>query len=205
MRPNLSVSAKLLALCTVALLVVGGTAVAHGILKSADPAPDSRASSVPRTVTTTLTEEPVPDGRYVVRDGCGRVVSDGFEVDGDTISARTRDAQPGNWKVRFDFISSLDGHRYNETYSFSVAGQKDCSEPEPEGEEEAEPEAHEEEAEEDGGSVSSAPPSDSSADEAAGSAPVEEPGRQVPSLPLTLAGAAAIGLALFGRRSSPTA
>jgi methionine-rich copper-binding protein CopC len=194
---DLSVAARLSLSAAVALLVVTGSSVAfaHGILKSANPAPDSTASRAPRVVTTTLSEDPVPNGRYIVRDGCGRVVSNRFTVEGDTISARITDAQPGRWQVRFDFISSADGHRYNETYSFSVKGQKDCSAPE-------------EPASEDngkaGGSDTSSSTKGSSHEEANASTPAGDGGPDVPAIPLTIASAAAIGLALLGRGSLAT-
>jgi methionine-rich copper-binding protein CopC len=196
---NLSAATRFGGWALASLLVFSGgsAAVAHGILKSAEPGPDSRASSPPRVVTTTLTEDPLPGGRYIVRDGCGLVVSKTFSVDGPTISARTPDGQPGKWNVRFDFISSSDGHRYNQTYSFSVAGKKDCSAPE-------EPEGHKHEGKENGNSASSSHPSGTSHGEVGGSARTRGSGPQVPSLPLALASAAAIGLALFGRRSAAT-
>ena len=179
---------------------MGGTsvAIAHGILESASPEPKSRVQFVPRVVRTTLTEDPLPEGRYLVRDGCGRIVNASFEVDGETISARVADAQPGNWKVRFDFISSADGHRYNETYTFSVAGSKDCSPP---ADEEMEEEAGDDSA---GGSGSTSPPDESSHGGAAGSIPASGTTQDVPFGPLTIATAAVIGLAVFGRRSAAT-
>ena len=190
------------------LLVVGGAsaAVAHGILESASPEPESRVQSVPRVVRTTLTEDPLPEGRYLVRDGCGRIVNASFEVDGDTISARVADAQPGKWKVRFDFISSADGHRYNETYTFSVAGSKDCSPPAEEDAEEDMDEGMEEEAGEDsaGGSGSTSPPDESSHGGTTGSVPASGTTQDVLFGPLTIATVAVIGLALFGRWSAAT-
>ena len=201
-KRNLSAAARLGLLIPVAVLVVAGgsVALAHGILESANPAPDSTASKPPRVVTTTLSEDPVPDGRYIVRDGCGKVVSKDFTVDGDTISAPTPDGQPGKWQVRFDFISSADGHRYNETYSFSVKGNKDCSAPEkPAAEDDAEDEAE--------GAESSSGASGTAHEETGGSAHAAdagEAGADVPAVPLTIASAAAIGLALLGRKNPPT-
>ena len=199
----LAAGARFGSLLTIALVVVaGGTAaLAHGILESAKPEPDSTASAPPRVVTTTLSEDPVPDGRYIVRDGCGRVVSKGFTVDEDTISAPTPDGQPGRWQVRFDFISSEDGHRYNETYSFSVKGKKDCSAPEEPVEENGD------DGDESSGSASSTNSSGSSGssqEAAGGSAQGPATGPQVPVVPLTIASAAAIGLAVLGRRNPTT-
>jgi len=198
---NLSAAVSLSMLMPVAVLVVGSSvALAHGILESARPDPDSTASKPPRVVTTTLSEDPVPDGRYIVRDGCGKVVSKNFTVDGDTISAPTPDGQPGKWQVRFDFISSADGHRYNETYSFSVKGKKDCSAAEETvAEDDAEDEA--------GGTDTSSSASGTSHEETRGSAHAggaTNAGPEVPAVPLTIASAAAIGLALLGRKNPAT-
>jgi hypothetical protein len=94
--------------------------------------------------------------------------------------------------VRFDFISTADGHRYNETYSFSVNGKKDCSAPE-------------EPASEDngkaGGSDTSSNSSGSSHEEAHAPTPAGDGGPDVPAIPLTIASVSAIGLALLGRRN----
>jgi methionine-rich copper-binding protein CopC len=198
-RINLSAAARLSILTPVAVLVVAGSSVAlaHGILESASPAPDSTASKSPRVVTTTLTEDPVPDGRYIVRDGCGRIVSKAFSVEGDTISARTPDGQPGKWQVRFDFISSADGHRYNETYSFSVKGKKDCSAPE-------DPVAEDDSADEAGGTDTPSNASGSSHEETGGATHAGNSDPEVPAIPLTIASAAAIGLALLGRKNPAT-
>jgi copper resistance protein C len=181
------------------LAIVGGAAaLGHGILKSASPAPDAEVTKPPSEVSTTLTESPLPDGRYIVRDGCDRVVSTNYTVQGDTISARVNDAQPGNWKVRFDFISSVDGHRYNQTYSFTVAGTKDCSKPE-----------EEEDADEDADRQSGASSSDdagaSETEEGddghvnmASEAPTDE--SRIPVVPLAATSVVVLGLAILGRR-----
>jgi methionine-rich copper-binding protein CopC len=126
------VSRLLLALVLGGAIVAtnGAVAFGHGILESASPEPDSRVAEPPERASTTLTEAPVPDGRYIVRDGCDQVVSSAFDVDDRTISADLNEGQPGTWRVRFDFISSVDGHRYNRMYSFKVDGKSDCAEPE---------------------------------------------------------------------------
>jgi methionine-rich copper-binding protein CopC len=114
----------------IAVAVVGFSAMpasAHGLLKHATPDRGARVARVPRVVSVTLTQPPLPDGRLIVRDGCGRVVSGDSEVDDDTITAAVRLAQPGKWRVRFDFVSAADGHRYARSYAFTVAGRKDCT------------------------------------------------------------------------------
>ncbi|MGH2776322.1 MAG: copper resistance CopC family protein [Actinomycetota bacterium] len=110
-------------------------AAAHGLLKEANPAPDVRVQRVPKAVSVTLTQPPMPNGELTVRDGCGRVVSQVSNVDGDTITAEMDAAQPGGWRVRFDFVSATDGHRYGSSYSFTVKGERNCAQ-EDDGEEE---------------------------------------------------------------------
>ncbi len=110
---------------TLGLLTV--PVVAHGLLESATPAPDARVQQPPRLVSVTLTQPPLPNGRLIVRDGCNRVVSTDATVREHTISVPVTNAQPGEWRIRFDFVSATDGHRYAQSYGFSVAGQQDCS------------------------------------------------------------------------------
>jgi methionine-rich copper-binding protein CopC len=100
---------------------------AHGLLKSATPAPNARVESTPQVVSVTLTQPPLPNGRLIVRDGCGRIVSANSNVEDDTITSAVRSAEPGKWRVRFDFVSAADGHRYARSYSFTVAGRRDCT------------------------------------------------------------------------------
>ena len=110
--------------------VVALPAEAHGLLKDANPAPDANLARVPGAVSVTLTQPPMPNGKLTVRDGCGRVVSGGSDVADDVISADIASAQPGRWRVQFDFVSATDGHRYGDSYSFTVKGERDCREEE---------------------------------------------------------------------------
>ena len=111
----------------VAFALLPAPAAGHGLLESASPTPDERAKRPPRLVSVTLTQPPLPNGMLVVRDGCDRVVSTDSTVSDNTISVPVTDAQPGEWRVTFDFVSATDGHRYARTYGFSVAGRRDCS------------------------------------------------------------------------------
>ena len=103
---------------------------AHGLLEDANPEPDVNLARVPHAVSVTLTQPPMPNGKLTVRDGCGRVVSGGSDVDDDVISTDIASAQPGKWRVQFDFVSATDGHRYGDSYSFTVKGERDCREEE---------------------------------------------------------------------------
>jgi methionine-rich copper-binding protein CopC len=187
------VSRALLALVLGGAIVAtnGAVAFAHGILESASPEPDSRVTEAPERVSTTLTEAPIPDGRYVVRDGCDRMISSGFKVDDRTISADLHEGQPGIWTVRFDFISSVDGHRYNRMYSFKVDGKSDCAEPDEEA---------------DGGgaekSTGMTPDRESHPDDSKMTSGESQgdAGPPIPLVPLAVTSVAALGLAVLGRR-----
>jgi hypothetical protein len=129
-----------------------------------------------------------------VRDGCDQVVSSAFNVDDRTISADLNEGQPGTWMVRFDFISSVDGHRYNRSYSFKVDGKSDCSEPEETDEGGAE-EATGMPAGED---PNSEPHGDDSQMRSGASEGDSRP--PIPLVPLAVTSVAALGLAVLGRR-----
>jgi methionine-rich copper-binding protein CopC len=171
---------------------------AHGILQSAEPAPDSTAKHVPHEIVTELTEAPVQDGRFVVKDGCDRTVNDGFEVDGETITAAVADAQPGPWTVRFDFISKVDGHRYAQSYSFKVAGKKDCKADELAGGD------SDDAADDDAGTATADDDHSDGGDHAGGPTDAGEPASDegsFPIVPVALGSVALVGVALLARRS----
>ena len=130
-----------------AFSVVALPTEAHGLLKDANPAPDVNLARAPRAISVTLTQPPMPNGQLTVRDGCGRVVSGGSDVADAVISADIGSAQPGRWRVQFDFVSATDGHRYGDSYSFTVKGERDCSEEEREMGQEGEAEEGQEEQE----------------------------------------------------------
>jgi methionine-rich copper-binding protein CopC len=113
-----------------AFSVVALPTEAHGLLKDANPAPDVNLARAPRAISVTLTQPPMPNGKLTVRDGCGRVVSGASDVADDVISTDIASAQPGRWRVQFDFVSATDGHRYGDSYSFTVKGRRDCREEE---------------------------------------------------------------------------
>jgi len=183
----------------VALSLMPLPAAAHGLLKDANPAPDVGVGRVPKAVSVTLTQPPMPNGELTVRDGCGRVVSQDSNVDGDTITADVDSAQPGRWRVRFDFVSATDGHRYGSSYSFTVKGERDCAqeldrEEEEQGDEEEQEEQGDEEEEEMG-------PGDQSGDDMASSnqSGGHSDGQSVPVGALVAASAIAFATGLIAR------
>ena len=180
-----------LLLAIVALSWTPLPAVAHGLLKNANPAPDVGVGRVPKVVSVTLTQPPMPNGELTVRDGCGSVVSQDSNVDGDTITADLDSGQPGRWRVRFDFVSATDGHRYGSSYSFTVKGKRDCAQ-EDDGEEENDGEEGEK------GEMGSG---DRSGDDMASSSPSggHSDGQSVPVGALVAASAVAFATGLIAR------
>jgi methionine-rich copper-binding protein CopC len=196
--PMLSRRTATLLISLIAVAIVAAPAGAHGVLHHADPAPDSRAKEVPTEVSAILTEAPVPSGKFVVTDGCDRKVNDSFDVDGVTVTAAIGDAQPGAWKVRFDFISKVDGHRYSEDYAFAVAGKRDCSPPE----ETEEPVSQDEPYDDSTGSGAGADEDQALPSDGDGNAtsPASDEG-SFPIVPLALGTVVLVGVAVLARRS----
>jgi methionine-rich copper-binding protein CopC len=176
----------------VALSLMPLPAAAHGLLKDANPAPDVGLKRVPKAVSVTLTQPPMPNGELTVRDGCGRVVSQDSNVDGDTITAEMDSAQPGRWRVRFDFVSATDGHRYGSSYSFTVKGERNCAQ---EDDGEVEDDGEEEEGEEEMGSGDQSNDDMASSSQSGG----HSDGQSVPVGALVAASAIAFATGLIAR------
>jgi methionine-rich copper-binding protein CopC len=94
-------------------------AQAHGDIRSSSPAAGERLDEPPGSVSLVLAEPAAQGSTLVVRDGCGERVSGAEVIDGANFSA---------WKVVMRSISAVDGHAVDATFSFRVAGQRDCSE-----------------------------------------------------------------------------
>jgi methionine-rich copper-binding protein CopC len=110
-----------------ALLGRAAPAGAHGELEGADPKPNAHLKSAPSDVTMTFTEEPSEDSVLTVSDGCGNDVVQRASVSGHDYVVEVATGQPGKWHAKFRVISAEDGHLTKGTYSFEVAGKKDCS------------------------------------------------------------------------------
>jgi len=102
-----------------------GVAWAHGDIVKTDPKKNAQIA-MPRVVSVTLSEAPVPQSKLAVTDGCGRDVTEEVAVRDDTLQASIGDAQPGKWKAAFQAVSAVDGHPTENNWSFTVEGTADC-------------------------------------------------------------------------------
>lgn len=101
------------------------SSLAHGLIDSTNPQRGARLERQPRRVAVTLTEQPT-DARLVVRDGCGNKVSGDSKRQGATVGSIVAGGRPGKWSVRFNAVSSEDGHLSKGGYSFRVMGEVNC-------------------------------------------------------------------------------
>ncbi|CAN5759564.1 hypothetical protein BH20ACT23_BH20ACT23_17900 [soil metagenome] len=114
------------AVFAVAILCLGaGAAWAHGDTVKTDPKKNARVA-IPKMVSVTLSEEPVPQSQLLITDGCGRNVTQEVSVDGDTLRASIGEAQPGKWKAAYRVVSAVDGHPTEDDWNFTVQGTADC-------------------------------------------------------------------------------
>jgi methionine-rich copper-binding protein CopC len=178
------VARKLVAACTVlGLTALGAPAAAHGELQATDPASGATVRRAPRSVAITFTEAPTAQAVLRVKDGCEREVGQGVDVVDATATVRVATGQPGRWRVSYRVISALDGHETQGAYSFTVAGQKDCTPdgatPAPDG------------TGPDPGETRAAPTDDGTGDTGSGA----------PVVPIALGAVAVVVLALILRRS----
>ena len=121
---------KRLILAAAALLAVvagSGPAFAHAERASSRPDEGSNAAKAPKSLVVTFTEPPTGDAAIEVLDGCGRDVVSDVQVQNFEIDATLADGQPGEWTVRTNVISAIDGHNTRDRWTFSVRGEADCS------------------------------------------------------------------------------
>ena len=112
------------------VLVASGSAVAHGVYTSSSPAQGDRVRQVPDEVRVALTEAPAQGSTMRVADGCGRNVAESVQQEGSDLVAVVGGEiapEPGNWKVTFRSISSVDGHAARDSFAFKVRGRRDCA------------------------------------------------------------------------------
>jgi methionine-rich copper-binding protein CopC len=117
----------LVALALVLSLAVA-TALAHGELESADPAPESVVTRSPERVTARFSEELDPEGsRMVVYDAENQYVDLGdggpdlTDPDRTLMSVSLRpDLADGVYRVEWVTQSAEDGHREEGSFSFTV-------------------------------------------------------------------------------------
>lgn len=170
---------RVLFLVLVALASVPSAALAHGDFVGSDPQVGSTVKAVPGQVKVTLTETSAR-ARVTVKDGCGDRVTEDLVIQEEDLIATIGAAQPGDWKVKWFSVSTVDGHSTTGTFSFEVKGAPDCSEPGDEPDPEASP---------------SSTPNDS----AGGPSDNGDEGGGFPMLPILFGGGAAIVLAAIVR------
>jgi len=102
-----------------------GAAWAHGDIVKTDPKKNAQIA-MPKVVSVTLSEAPVPQSKLAITDGCGRDVTKEVSVRDDTLQASIGEAQPGKWKAAYQVVSAIDGHPTENNWSFTVEGTADC-------------------------------------------------------------------------------
>ena len=120
---------RAIAVTALVLLSFVATPRAFGHAERAATTPEvgARVDEVPGTVSVSYTEPPAGNPVFHVLDGCGDDVVEDLTVQDMTIDATLAGGQPGAWKVEWRVISGVDGHDTRDSYSFKVAGKKDCS------------------------------------------------------------------------------
>jgi methionine-rich copper-binding protein CopC len=108
-------------------LLAPATASAHGGLEESDPAANARLKQPPGRVTMAFSELPSKDSVMKVVDGCKRDVVLNTAVAGSDLVSAVDDGEPGTWKASYRVISAEDGHLTKGSFTFTVAGKKDCS------------------------------------------------------------------------------
>lgn len=124
---------KLIAvLVTVTWVLLGASsALAHGDYVDSSPKPDEVLDAPPAEITVTLTEPPTKDSTIVAKDPCGNTVESVSVSNNDIIAVISPEAHPGDWRIKWETISAVDGHSTSDTFKFSVTGTADCTEEEP--------------------------------------------------------------------------
>lgn len=117
-------------LAWVLLDMTSGAALAHGEYLDSSPKPDEVLAEAPNEITVTLSEPPTQDSRIVAKDPCGNVVEAVSVSNNDIIATLSPEAQPGDWRVKWEAISAVDGHSTADTFKFSVTGDADCTQEE---------------------------------------------------------------------------
>lgn len=102
-------------------------AYGHGDLRATSPEAGATLRKAPKRVTITLTQAPTAGAEARAVDGCKKAVPAAVSVEGDDIVLSLEGGRPGNWKVSYGAVSSVDGHKTKGTLAFKVSGNKDCS------------------------------------------------------------------------------
>ena len=109
--------------CAIAL-AGSGAALAHAVLHHASPEADSSVSESPHEVTLTFTDTlEAAFSSAAVTDSSGMRVNEGkSQVNGNMIRIGLKTLSPGSYRVHWRAVS-LDTHRSEGSFAFSVSGQ----------------------------------------------------------------------------------
>ncbi|HYO61330.1 MAG TPA: copper resistance protein CopC [Actinomycetota bacterium] len=110
-----------------AVFACASPALAHAERSASSPKEGSRVASPPTTLAITFTEPPTGEAVVEVLDGCGNDVVADLEIQNLEITASLSEGQPGDWTVRTNVISGIDGHNTRDRWGFEVRGKADCS------------------------------------------------------------------------------
>lgn len=106
------------------------SASAHGERESTEPSAGESVKRSPKHVYINLTEAPSEGAEVRVQDGCGDEVPQELVIIERTLHSTLSKGAPGKWQVSYRAVSKVDGHATKDAFSFTVRGQKDCSEEE---------------------------------------------------------------------------
>ena len=109
-----------------AVMLSPTAAWAHGDVTTSAPASGDRVEEPPTEISISFGEPPTKDSTYSVLDGCGDEVLSSVEGKGTEKSLVVSGGSSGRWKVSYNVISATDGHHSKDSYSFRVAGEKEC-------------------------------------------------------------------------------
>lgn len=119
--------ALFVAAAAAAVFACASPAFAHAERSASSPKEGSNVASSPHTLAITFTEPPTGDAVVEVLDGCGNDVVADLEIQNLEITASLAEGQPGEWTVRTNVISGIDGHNTRDRWTFGVRGKADCS------------------------------------------------------------------------------
>lgn len=102
-------------------------AAAHGDLQGTFPEKGSKLNRPPVHLIINFTEPPSKQSVVSVEDGCSDEVVDEVEFQGNAGHVYLSGGEAGKWKVSYEVVSAVDGHKTDGSYSLTVTGKPDCS------------------------------------------------------------------------------
>ncbi|MDQ4142793.1 MAG: copper resistance protein CopC [Actinomycetota bacterium] len=114
-------------LFVLAMALTPVTALAHGDLQSTIPEAGSKSKKPLDHIIINFTEPPTNNSVVRVKDGCDRQIVEELDFEDKAAHVYLSKGQPGKWRVSYDVVSAVDGHKSDGSYSLTVAGKADCS------------------------------------------------------------------------------